>query len=194
MADHRCALGKWALCHGSNAQHGVEQLSVRHGIQRKLLHRIRMLFHALLAELQDQVGDLDAAAADFLTSAALQADALNLLCSVLGHQEVGQQGADTAGVYLGAVYMAAYQRKGRTDIQTCTAADAVKYLTEILFRKNRTASRIVQDHCVEFLLLFCIIFLIRYHIAGTRIHGNIGGDPLACAVSRKGLEDRCRIL
>ena len=172
----------------------MEQLPVRNSVQSEFLHRVRVLRLALFTQLHDEVRDRNVAAADFLASSALQADALDLLRSLFGDEEVAKKRSDTAGVDLGAVNVSAHQREGGTYVKTCAAADAVEDLAEVLVLQDRAASRVVQDHCVEFLLCLCVVFLVRDHLGGTGVHGNVGSDPLTRAVSRKGLEDRSRVL
>ena len=113
MADHRLALRKRPLRHGCDAQHGMEQLAVGNRVQREFLDRVRMLLHALFAQLHNHFWDLQPTAANLLAAPALKADALDLLGTLAGDQEMGQQRADAAGINVRAVNMPADQRKRR---------------------------------------------------------------------------------
>ena len=69
--------------------------------------------------------------------------------------------------------MSAYQGECRTDIQTCATTDTVKDLSEIRLSKNLATTRIIQDHSIEILLFFGVIFFICHYITCTCVHGNV---------------------
>ena len=189
MTDEIGALGEGSLCHGGDTQHGVEQLSVADCIQSEFINGIGICLVAALTQFHDHLGDVKSAAADLFAASALQADVLDLVRSLLRDQEVGQNGADTAGVDLGAIYMAAQQSECRTYVKTCATADAVVDFPEIRIRQDGAASRIVQNDCVEFFLSLLIGILVHGHLRSACVHGNIRSDTLARAIAGKGLKD-----
>ena len=193
MADHRLALRKRPLRHGCDAQHGMEQLAVGNRVQREFLDRVRMLLHALFAQLHNHFWDLQPTAANLLAAPALKADALDLLGTLAGDQEMGQQCADAAGINVRAINMPADQRKRRGDVQARAAADAVVNLAEFRLREDLTPPGVVQDHRVKVLFPFGIAFLVGRDLARAGIHGDIRGNPLAGAVTGQRLEDVARV-
>ena len=189
MADEVGALGERLLCNRGDPQHGVEQLSVADRIQSEFVNGVGIGFVASLTELHDHLGDVEAAAADLFAASALQADVLDLVRTLLGDEEVGQDGSDTAGVDFGAGDVAAQKSEGRTYVKTCAAADAVVDLAEIGIRKDGAASGIIEDDRVEFFLFLGVGFFVRCDLGRARVHADIGCDALARAVTGKCFEN-----
>ena len=101
--------------------------------------------------------------------------------------------ADTAGIDITAVDVAAEQRERGTYVKTCAAADAVVYLAEALVRKDLAPSGIVEDHAVELLRSLLIRLFIKRHFRSAGIQGQIRCQSLRRAVAGKRLEDIARI-
>lgn len=107
MTDHRLALCEWCLCNRCDTKHRMEQLTVADCIQCEFMNCIWMFFCILLTNLANHIGNLKAAAANFLTSSALETETLNLTCTAFINKEMGKHDTDTAGIYLGTIYMSA---------------------------------------------------------------------------------------
>ena len=60
----------------------MEQLTIRYSIESKFLDVIRMLFRIFLTEFHDHLRNVETAAADLIASAALQADILDIICTL----------------------------------------------------------------------------------------------------------------
>ena len=85
----------------------MEQLTVADCIKSKFLDCIWMFFCVFFTNLTNHICNLKTAAADFLTSSALETEILNLAGTLFVNKEVGKHDTDTTGIYLGAIYMAA---------------------------------------------------------------------------------------
>ena len=107
MTNHRLTLCKWRLSNRCNTKHGMEQLTVADSIQCKFMNCIRMFFRVLFTNLPNHICNLKAAAANLLTSSALETETLNLTCAAFIDKEMCQHNTDTAGIYLGTIYMSA---------------------------------------------------------------------------------------